>query len=64
MTESTRAIVLPDEVSVVNVGLSLFADAVRDQAAPVEHVDWRIPADGQQDLIAGIRHSTCCTGVA
>jgi hypothetical protein len=45
------AVSLPADVSVVNVGLSLFADAVRDQAAPVEHVDWRIPADGQPELI-------------
>ena len=51
MTESRRAIVLPGEVSVVNLGLSLFADAVRDQAAPVEEVDWRIPAGGQMDLV-------------
>jgi hypothetical protein len=38
-------------VSVVNVGLSLFADAVREQAAPARQVDWRIPADGQSDLV-------------
>ena len=54
MTESTRAIALPNEVSVVNVGLSLFADAIRDQAAPVEHVDWRIPADGRLDLVGDL----------
>ena len=35
MVESTRVTVLPDEVSVINVGLSLFADAVRDQATSV-----------------------------
>jgi hypothetical protein len=51
MVESTRVTVLPDEVSVINMGLALFADAVRDQAAPVEHVEWRIPADGQRHLI-------------
>ena len=51
MTEQTRVTALPDEVSVVNLGLALFADAVRDQATPVEQVDWRIPADGQPDLI-------------
>jgi hypothetical protein len=51
MTEPTPAIVLPDEVSVVNLGLSLFADAVRDQGAPAQQVDWRIPADGQADLV-------------
>jgi len=44
-------IVLPGEVSVVNVGLPLFADAVRDQAVPVQHVDWRIPADGDMASI-------------
>ncbi len=51
MTEPSRTIALPAEVSVVNMGLSLFADAVRDQAAAVEHVDWRIPAGGQLDLV-------------
>jgi hypothetical protein len=51
MTDSTRVTALPHEVSVVNLGLSLFADALRDQATSVEHVDWRIPADGQPDLI-------------
>jgi hypothetical protein len=54
MAEPTRAIALPDEVAVVNVGLSLFADAVRDQAAPVENVDWRIPADGRLDLVGDL----------
>jgi hypothetical protein len=51
MTEQAPAIELPDEVSVVNLGLSLFADAVRDQGAPAQQVDWRIPADGQPDLV-------------
>ena len=51
MAEPTRVTVLPDEVSVINIGLSLFADAVRDQATSVKNVDWRIPADGQQDLV-------------
>jgi hypothetical protein len=49
--ERDDAISLPEEVAVVNVGLSLFADAVRDQATPVQEVDWRIPADGRSDLI-------------
>jgi hypothetical protein len=38
--------VLPAEVKVVNVGLPMFADSVRDQGTPVEQVDWRIPAEG------------------
>jgi hypothetical protein len=49
-------IALPDEVSVVNIGLSLFADAVRDQATAVEQVDWRIPADGQLDLVEDLEY--------
>jgi hypothetical protein len=50
-TSEPPEVVLPDEVSVVNVGLPLFADAVRDQAVPVQHVDWRIPADGDMEVI-------------
>jgi hypothetical protein len=45
-TQTPPKVVLPQEVSVVNMGLPLFADAVRDQAVPVQHVDWRIPAGG------------------
>jgi hypothetical protein len=46
----TADLVLPDEVGVVNVGLPLFADAVRAQGRPVVQVEWRVPADG--DLVA------------
>ena len=46
--------VLPTEVSVVNVGLPLFADAIRDQGRPVTHVDWRIPAGGDLELVAAL----------
>ena len=49
-----RTIALPDEVAVVNIGLSLLADAVRDQSTAVQQVDWRIPADGQLDLVADL----------
>lgn len=44
-------IALPSQVSVVNIGLSLFGDAVRHQSAPVVQLDWRIPAAGQHDLV-------------
>jgi Protein of unknown function (DUF1116) len=54
--EPSTGIALPDEVSVVNIGLSLFADAVREQASPVQQLDWRIPADGQAELIADLEH--------
>lgn len=45
---------LPTELSVVNVGLSLFADAVREQGRPVEQVDWRIPAGGDLAVVAAL----------
>ena len=47
-------LVLPDEVAVVNVGLPMFADAVRAQGRPVEQVDWRIPAGGDPDAVAAL----------
>lgn len=52
--EAPQRMALPDQVSVVNVGLSLFADAVHDQATPVQHLDWRIPADGRMELVAAL----------
>jgi hypothetical protein len=56
---------LPGEVAVVNVGLPLFADAVRDQATPVEQVDWRIPADGRADLVDDLEllYGTAAAGI-
>ena len=35
-----------ERVAAVNVGLSTFADALRDQGAAVVEVDWRPPAGG------------------
>jgi hypothetical protein len=54
MTAVTRPVELPSEVEVVNIGLPLFADAVRDQGRPVTHVDWRIPAEGDPELVAAL----------
>ncbi len=49
------AIRLPQEISVVNIGLPLFAEAVREQGRPVAQVQWRIPADGDADAVAALR---------
>jgi hypothetical protein len=49
--DTTPNVVLPEQVSVVNVGLPLFADSLRDQGAPVQQVDWRIPAGGDPELV-------------
>lgn len=51
---SSDRITLPDQVSVLNIGLSLFADALREQATPVQALEWRIPADGHLDLVAAL----------
>jgi hypothetical protein len=45
---------LPSEAAVVNVGLPLFGDTLRAQGIPVVDVDWRIPAGGDEQLIAGL----------
>src|SRR6266566_44775 len=45
---------LPEHVRVVNVGLSLFGDAVRAQGAEAVDVDWRIPAGGQEGLVGAL----------
>ena len=46
--------VLPDEVAVVNVGLPMFAEAVRAQGGTVTHVDWRPPAGGDPDAVRAL----------
>jgi len=45
---------LPSRVGVVNVGLPLFGDAIREQGAPVLSVDWRVPAGGQPAAVAAL----------
>ncbi len=45
---------LPASVGVVNVGLPLFADAVREQGVPVSTVDWRVPAGGHPAAVAAL----------
>lgn len=39
----------------MNIGLPLFADAVRAQGAAAVEVDWRIPAGGRPELVAALR---------
>jgi hypothetical protein len=43
---------LPEQVSVINVGLPMFADALRAQGVAVQQVDWRIPAGGDLTAVA------------
>ena len=46
---------LPDQLEVVNAGLSLFAEAIAAQGRPVVDLDWRIPAGGDPELVAALR---------
>lgn len=55
MTGQGPAVTLPDEVTVVNVGLSGFADAIREQGGTVTQVDWRVPAGGERDLVRALQ---------
>jgi hypothetical protein len=43
---------LPGDLAVVNIGLSLFAEAITAQGRPVADVDWRIPAGGDPEAVA------------
>ena len=43
---------LPRGNEAVSLGLSIFADSLRDQSAPVVEVDWRPPAGGDADALA------------
>ncbi len=43
--------ILGSQVRVVNVGLDMFADAVRAQDVPVGEVDWSPPAGGDREMI-------------
>src|SRR5262249_27843135 len=55
MTDADRSgLTLPSTANVVNVGLPLFADAIREQGAPVVSVDWRIAAGGEPAAIRAL----------
>jgi hypothetical protein len=54
MTPHSAPATVPTEISVVNVGLPLFADAVETQGRPADQLDWRIPANGEPQLIAAL----------
>ncbi|MGH3320895.1 MAG: DUF1116 domain-containing protein [Streptosporangiaceae bacterium] len=53
-TSSDTPLGLPETVDVVNVGLSLFAEALEAQGAHVASVDWRIPGGGDPEVVAAL----------
>jgi FdrA protein len=42
---------LSGQLKVINVGLSLFAESLRQQGVTVVEVDWRPPAGGDMELL-------------
>ena len=53
--ETDHPVRLPEEVSVLNAGLPLFAQAIADQGRPVVQLDWRIPGGGDPEVVAALR---------
>lgn len=49
-----QVLALPDEVRAINIGLTIFGEALRAQKAEAVDVDWRIPAGGAPDLVAAL----------
>ena len=54
MTTNPPAVELPSEIEAINLGLPLFADAIRQQGRPVTDVDWRIPAEGDAEMVTAL----------
>ncbi|MCL4459434.1 MAG: hypothetical protein M1136_00230 [Chloroflexi bacterium] len=48
---STKEDLLTAQVVVINIGLREFAEALMMQDVPVVQVEWRPPAQGQEQLI-------------
>lgn len=53
-TSTMPTVTLPNDVRIVNIGLPLFEDAIRDQGTPVVGLDWRIPAGGNTEAVAAL----------
>jgi hypothetical protein len=43
--------ILTEELKVVNIGISTFADDLRSQNVEVVHVDWKPPAGGDVEML-------------
>lgn len=54
MEKTLPVVELPEAVEVINIGLPLFEDAIRDQGGTVIGVDWRIPGGGEPEVVAAL----------
>ena len=43
---------LPEQTRVINIGLELFAEALKEQGVEVAQVSWEPPAKGDPELMA------------
>ena len=43
---------LPKQTKVINIGLDLFAEALKEQGVEVAQVSWQPPAQGDPELMA------------
>lgn len=48
MTDTTD--IAGKKIVVINIGLELFADTLKDQDIDVIHVDWKPPAGGDKKM--------------
>ena len=55
---------LPTEANIINLGLPLFAEAVREQGATVTHVDWGIPSGSEAEVVAALTRAYGVRSVA
>lgn len=51
---SPPTVVLPTEITVVNIGLGMFEQSIRDQGGTAIGVDWRIPGGGDTEVVAAL----------
>jgi hypothetical protein len=48
---SKEKAILNEDLKVVNIGVSTFADDLRSQDVEVVHVDWKPPAGGDVEML-------------
>lgn len=48
---SNEKLLIDQELKIINIGLDLFYQDLKDLGVEVVHVDWRPPADGDSKMI-------------
>lgn len=51
LKNSEKKTILTQNLKVVNIGISTFADDLRSQNVEVIHVDWKPPARGDIEML-------------